>query len=72
MLKLKVKWCSIIAFKSDKKVLHAVIQALIAVIVRNEYCQRFFDAGGMELLRDFMIEYSEDEVNYCMYPLLTT
>ena len=54
---------SVLAFKSDKKVLYAVIQALISIIVRNEYCQHFYDVGGLELLRDLIIEYSEDEVN---------
>ena len=54
---------SVLVFKDDKKVLYAIMQALITIIVRNEYCQHFYDVGGLELLRDLMIEYSEDEVS---------
>ncbi|XKL61187.1 hypothetical protein PGB90_008244 [Kerria lacca] len=48
-------------FKNDKKVLVAVLQALSAIIVRNEYCQYFVDAEGLVLLRDIWIENLDDE-----------
>lgn len=40
----------------------SVMQALVAIIVRNEFCQSFADAGGLELLRDIILDYMEDEV----------
>ncbi|XP_065216000.1 armadillo repeat-containing protein 6 homolog [Planococcus citri] len=51
-------------FRSDKRVLVSVLQALVAIIVRNEFCQSFADAGGLELLRDIILDYLEDE-NVC-------
>lgn len=52
-------------YKTDRKVLTAILQALIAIIVRNEYCQHFAEAGGLELLRDILLENTDDEV--CHY-----
>lgn len=49
-------------FRDDKKVIVSVLQALITIIVRHEYCQNFIDAGGLELLRDIMVENLDDEV----------
>ncbi|KAK7576054.1 hypothetical protein V9T40_012340 [Parthenolecanium corni] len=48
-------------FRDDKKVIVSVLQALITIIVRHEYCQNFIDAGGLELLRDIMVENLDDE-----------
>lgn len=50
----------------------AVLQALSAIIVRNEYCQYFVDAEGLVLLRDIWIENLDDEVTKKIKNLIFT
>lgn len=40
----------------------SVLQALVSIIVRNEFCQSFAEADGLELLREIMLDHPDDDV----------
>jgi hypothetical protein len=49
-------------FKDDKETVSEVILTLTALIVRNEFCQKVEEAGGITFIMDVFVSYPDSEV----------
>jgi hypothetical protein len=49
-------------FKGDKETVSDVILTLTALIVRNEFCQKVEEAGGITFIMDVFVSYPDSKV----------
>lgn len=54
----------VLEHKGDKKMVLELVQTLNCLIVRNEFCAKVEENGGIPFVIDVLTEYMKDEVNY--------
>ena len=60
--KLYMAFYFIPEFKGDKEMVSDLIQTLSALIVRNEFCQKVEEAGGITFIMDVFVNFPGSEV----------
>lgn len=47
--------------------MHDLLITLPTLLVRSEFCQKVVDAGGLDILKDLMVTFSENDVSEWKY-----
>ncbi|XP_014229097.1 armadillo repeat-containing protein 6 homolog [Trichogramma pretiosum] len=58
---LKILTQLLSTFQSDKVIVGEIMLTAASLIVRNEFCQEFEDAGGLQFILDVFTNYPEEE-----------
>lgn len=54
-------------FKNDEPLMSDVMLTLSALLVRTEFCKKVEDAGGLDLIRNVLIDFRDNDVSYTSY-----
>ena len=56
-----VCWLVFLEFQTEKTVISELLPTLSRLAVRNEFCQKIVELGGLEFVMDVLAKYYEDK-----------
>lgn len=61
-----------VEFKTDEPLMNDLMLTLSALLVRTEFCKKVEEAGGLELIKDVMKDFHDNEVRFVITICMVT
>lgn len=58
---INVDWTHTVEFETEKTVVGELLPTLSRLAVRNEFCQKIVELGGLQFVVDVLVKYYDDK-----------